>query len=68
MIMLCIVLRSARNERDEPQCSLASEVDDALHDARVCQRGCIAQLIILLNCNLAQDAPHDFAGPGLGQT
>src|SRR5947208_4615477 len=37
------------------------------HDARIGERGDVPQVVVLPRGDLAQDAPHDLSGAGLGQ-
>ncbi len=39
-----------------------------VHDARIGECACIAEITIIIGGDFAQDAAHDLTGPGLGQT
>lgn len=43
-------------------------LDDLADDGRVGQGSDVPEVVKLVGGHLAQDPPHDFAGPGLGQT
>ena len=42
--------------------------DDLFHDGGLGQRRDVAKLVFVVGGNLAEDAAHDFAGTGLGQS
>ena len=67
--MLCCRHSAQKNRRIRPHArlSLPAHINDGLHDAGVCQRGYIAKLIVRVDSDFAQDAPHDLAAARLGQ-
>ena len=48
--------------------SLATRLKQLVNNAGVCKGGSVAQLGLLLGCNLAQHPPHDLPRPCLGQS